>query len=301
MKIKEILEAKFSNPTTSYHGTTSKFLKSILKTGMNPNPKDKQWDTDPRARSDRHSLVSLSGSYWTKSLEVMIGSSANTRKKFGGNPLYVIASIQLGSAKADEDKIVPAFEREYKYALRQYTNTESTRYIADLFANYRESYEKAKSAFIQDFHDYVTDNKNKPVPTDLLGRAFDLNTIRKMAYDYNSDMINLIPNIPDVPDKQTAEQNFTEIKEKLTTYYRESVKQDTFDQSFRVTDPITYSGNNKITHILELVHHDVGSTFKLWYGDRKTIPSEFLNKFDQPNIIDVNKKVAIIGGEEFEI
>lgn len=287
MRINQITEAKYAKPVQAFHGTSSTFLKSILKNGMIPNPKKKKWDTDKQATSYRHSRVSLSGSYWTTNPYTMISSANNTKDKFGGNPLYIIANIQLGSAKADEDNIVPALEREYIYALKQFTNPEYTNYLLNLFIEYPDSYQKAKEIFIKEYHNYLTKNPNKPIPEKLLARAFDANTFRKFAYEYNLikydlELYQKYNKIKELPTKSEAEQYLNKIKEQITSYYTETVN-DTFNQTFRVTTPITYRGNNRITHIIEnLSKPDFSQKIlKIHYGNENTIPKEFIQHFGE--------------------
>lgn len=305
MRINQITEAKFSKPTVAFHGTSSAFLKSILKTGMNPNPKNKKWDTDPNARSDRHSLVSLTGTYWTTNLYTATKSASNTSEKFGGNKLYVIANIQLGSAKSDEDDIMGSFEREYIYALKQFTNPEYTTYLLNLYTEYPDSYQKAKEIFTKEYHNYITKNQNKPIPEKLLSAAFDANTFRKFAYEnnlikYDLEMYQKNNKIGEIPDKSQAEQTLRNIKEKLTIYYREPIK-NSFDQKFRITNPITFRGNNRITHILELVDKDTdGTIFKLKYGNAKNIPIEFLKHFTNISVIDQNNNLLKLYDDELK-
>lgn len=280
MRINQITEAKYAKPVQAFHGTTSKFLQPILKQGLIPNPKKKKWDTDKQATSYRHSRISLTGSYWTTNLYTMISSANNTKDKFGGNPLYIIANIQLGSTKADEDKIIGSFERIYNQSLLQFTNPEFTHLIAELLTKNKKAYNKAKQLFIKNFHNDSTKNTNKPIPTKMLSNAFNANTIRKFAYDIN--LVKFVENLPNIPTPEQAEQYLNTVKEQITSYYTESVNY-TFNQTFRVTTPITYRGNNRITHVIEnLSKPDFSQKIlKIHYGNENTIPPEFIQHFGE--------------------
>ena len=43
-EVETLLERRFQPTTLMYHGTSSVFLRSILKNGLDPNPKQKSWD-----------------------------------------------------------------------------------------------------------------------------------------------------------------------------------------------------------------------------------------------------------------
>ena len=92
-------------PQEMYHGTSTEFLREILKKGIVPDPKQKRWDVDPDASAMNLSRASLGGSYWTTNLMTARSSAWSTKTKFGGNQLTIIALIAEGSAFADEDSI----------------------------------------------------------------------------------------------------------------------------------------------------------------------------------------------------
>jgi len=77
-------EAKFRKPIVMFHGTSDKFLQSILKNGILPEPPQKTWDEDKNISSISASRESLKGSYWTSNLLTATSSAWNTVKKFGG-------------------------------------------------------------------------------------------------------------------------------------------------------------------------------------------------------------------------
>ena len=110
--LNQIDEKKRSRPPREmYHGTSSAFLRTILKQGIVPDPKEKKWAEDPHVSSASVSRVSLPGSYWTSNLMTAQSSSTNTTGKFPGNPIIIIAMISEGSAFADEDSITSAIMR----------------------------------------------------------------------------------------------------------------------------------------------------------------------------------------------
>lgn len=294
MRIHQLLEAKFRKPITMFHGTSTKFLRSILKTGINPNPKDKKWDVDPSASLTTQSRVSLTGSYWSGRLLTATSSALNTKDKFGGESLIIIAKIQTQSAKADEDQITFNIPRVYDFSLGgNYSN--NPRMISHIYYDNPDIYNEKKEEFIQSIHNDFTDNPNKPIPYKLLANLFDIFTMRIISYgvketgidDYYSPL-NRVKNKPDsVPDTEEMEQKLLKIKDKITRYYRESTEdRGKFSHTLRITEPITFSGANRITHIIEIPKSYFDENKKyiqppliLHYGNSKTIPKEFMDEY----------------------
>jgi hypothetical protein len=293
MRISELFEAKFRKPIPMFHGTSTVFLRSILKTGMVPNPKLKKWDTDPKASLTTQSRVSLSGSYWSGRLMTSISSANNTIEKFGGNKLIIIANIQTQSAKADEDQITFDIPREYDYAFGGVYSTRPD-LVAQVYYNSKKYYEDAKSKFVKSLHNSLTENPNKPIPTDLLEELFNTFTIRIISYGIkeagNDTYYNPIKNInpiPNVPSTEEAESELLKLKDKITRYYRETTEdKGRFSHTLRITDPVDYSGANRITHIIEIPKSYINKNkdfvqpeMILHYGNPKTIPNKFIDEY----------------------
>lgn len=78
-ELNSISEAKFAKPRIVYHGTRGDLGRSILKQGMDPNPKSRVWADDPDANQTRASRASLSGSYWTSNLMTAMSSASTLR------------------------------------------------------------------------------------------------------------------------------------------------------------------------------------------------------------------------------
>lgn len=312
MLIKDLFEAKFKKPITMYHGTTSEFLSSILKQGMVPNPKRKKWDTDPDVSLTTQSRASLEGSYWSSNLITASSSASNTKNKFGGNPILIIADIQTQSAKADEDNITYDLKRQYDDSFGG-SYSGNPRLVAEVFYDSQEYYQKAKEKFIKNSHDSMSNSNNlKPVPVDLLSQVFDALSLRIIAHgireakgdDYWSP-IKRVKNKPEtIPTVEETERNLLNLKDKVTRYYRESTTNTgQFSHTLRITDPVTFGGANKITHIMEIPD----SYFKdkkyiqppiiLHYGN-KNLPEKFMSDYKSrvgkfPGLVDKNNNMLL--------
>lgn len=261
MRLRELTEAKFRKSVTMFHGTSSVFLPTILSNGLVPNPKKKKWDVDPNISLGTQSRVSLPGSYWTSNLLTATGSARSTTEKFGGETIVVIAQIQTRSAMADEDNVTHSLRLGYDSAFGG-RYSDSPGLVAGVYYDSRDYYEQVKQKFIDLTHRELSgDNEKKPVPEKLLGQTFDALTLRIIAHgikDAGNDrywnpvyrVTNKPDNTPTVPE---TEQNLLNIKDKLTRYYRESTEDaSVFRHTLRITEPVTYRGANRITHIVEI-------------------------------------------------
>ena len=97
-------------PTTlMYHGTSSEFLRSILKHGLTPDSKGR-WtseEVDLQASQQRSSVKSYGGIYFTTNFMVAYSSATNLIQKKeahkGANPVIICAHIQPQASLPDED------------------------------------------------------------------------------------------------------------------------------------------------------------------------------------------------------
>lgn len=317
MRIVDLFEAKFKKPILMYHGTSREFLPSILKQGMVPNPKRKKWDTDPAASLSMHSRASLEGSYWTSNLLTATSSAYNTTDKFGGNPIILIANIQTQDAKADEDNITFNLKYTYDNAFGG-SYSDNPRLVADVYYDNLEYYNKIKEKFIKSIHEEFKGNSNQPVPVNLLSDTFDALTLRIIAHgikDAKGDEywspIYRVKNKPEVPPTvNETEANLLKLKDGLTRYYRSSTEyKNQFNHTLRITDPVTFGGANRITHIVEIPKGYFDENKKyiqpeiiLHYGD-KNLPEKFISDYTSrvgkfPGLVNKNNEILIKSSEE---
>jgi hypothetical protein len=253
-------EAKFKQPTIMYHGTSDSFLKSILSNGIVPTPKDKVWDTDPDAGTHTPSRVSLPGSYWTSSLLTASGSAGRARKKFGGNNVLVIAMLARQSAFADD-----SFNWGYAKALRnlglsaELSPAMILSYIARDIDDKANTAEKLPEQFALEVHELLKSSDKQPIDAPLLKKAFWGYFKRLLAhakkegsfdtlYDLEPGFKNMVDNIPDV---DAAESYWLSVRDVLTRRYTKTARgDDDINMTLRMTDPVGYSGGNKIVGLI---------------------------------------------------
>lgn len=308
MRYNELIEAKFRKPVTMFHGTSTKFLRTILKNGIDPFPKTKMWDVDPSTDEERSSRVSIGGSYWTSNILTATSSALNTKQKFGGNRLIVIANIQQQQSFMDEDNIIFEIKRIMAETILNILSVspEAHEHIAHIFYDNKELKTKMQNYFIEKFHSYIVNNKNMPIPRKILKEHFNNYFIRIFSHlvnkqNYMNDIFRYVDNKPeDIPNVQEAEKMYQDTLDKLTKYYRKNAieLEGSFNHTLRITEPVTFSGANKITHLIEIETTDnYEEKWILHYGNKNNIPQKFIEEYQQkkgeiPEIVDKYEKTT---------
>lgn len=276
-------------PVVMFHGTSSKFLRSILKQGFLPDPREKRWTDDPDAGWHRSSRASFPGTYFTENVMTAMSSASNTTSKFGGNSVYVVALIQQRSALVDEDHLVTVLESHrflgdtsaiaeiwkdlYGDTEGRYRSTDYTRRVyAGWLKTVMNRLEVDERAFSQ------------PVMQNL----FIALVKRKAAYLGKQASSHLTYGLT-LPNPREAEQEYRKaldvfvhkMKALATNYRKGKDPRETFMHNVRITEPVTYRGRNRILAVYE----EVGSRgpgdplqLKIHYG--KPVP-EFEKDFRQ--------------------
>lgn len=287
MKYTDLIEAKFTKPITAFHGTTTTFLKSILKHGMIPNPNKSVYDSDDTARENRPSNKTIGGTYFTTRLGTAASAATSAKNKFNGNPIIIIANIQLKSTYGDEDN----YDGQYVIdsILRDKLNiSPNSRNFYHLYYDNENKRKEIINTITNTIHnEFSNNNTNKPIPHELITNLLDNYTNRILAHtvknDSWSDPLAYTTNKPEILPIPQAEENYRQSMDTLTKYYREATVNQynkeknnpySLGVSFRITEPVTYSGNNRITHIIEINDENI----KIIYGNPKTLPKEFLGQ-----------------------
>jgi len=102
-----------------YHGTSSKFLRTILKEGLKAKPSERVYDKtlDPSSskfqQQMRRGIEAFEGTYLTTQYGTASHAALNAKQKFGGNRLYVVALIPDRHPQRVPDEDSLALERLY--------------------------------------------------------------------------------------------------------------------------------------------------------------------------------------------
>lgn len=288
MRYHELVEAKFRKPNIMFHGTSTAFLQSILKNGMVPRPKSKSWDEDPDVSLSSQSRVSLEGSYWTSNLLTATSSAWRTSNKFKGDQLIIIAQIQQQQAFADEDSVTYVINSSFSNSFGNSLYMERPDLIAELYYDHPDRIQKTKEVFNEKLHNNLTKNTKKPIPTNMLNDLFDAFVMRLIAHGEKESggkewysPLRRVKNKPDnILSVNEAENNLLAQKDKLTKYYSESAIESPtdFSHTLRISEPITYSGANKILFIIERDKKLENLPLKLHYGT-PPLPNKFMEQW----------------------
>jgi hypothetical protein len=266
-------EAKFRQPIEMYHGTSTKFLRSILKNGVMPFPKEKVWADDPKASMMMFSRASFGGSYWASNLRIAISAANQSKDKFGGNKLIVIGKISEQSAFADEDSLSMAIRWALDDALREiYQQNLSPDFVSRSFAlQYYKSDEETKKQMIETyakfFHERSAINpEHHKIDMNMFKNLVEALLLRDLAYikeeykdswmgDNYVKTIEKIENGPEIPSIREGEMRFEKLREQLTRTYRKTTLKtiDAYNHTLRLEVPVNYRGSNRIISIVEYV------------------------------------------------
>ena len=82
-----------------FHGTSTKFLREILKKGFVPDPKKKVWN------AESGSLESYYGTYFTDNFMTAYRSAGDASRKLGGERVIFEVQLETRTGLADEDEV----------------------------------------------------------------------------------------------------------------------------------------------------------------------------------------------------
>lgn len=281
-----IAEAKFTKPLIMFHGTTTKYLSSILANGIIPNPKEGPWKKEDEVSAGQSSRQSLFGSYWTDNLSTAYGASGNASRNQGGEKIIVIAQIIPSSGFADEDDVKFSISREFNNSAGKEIgvfSSERAWNLKGLIDVEPETYSKMINDFSNNLHNRLTKNKKMPLDTILFKNTFDAYLERLLAHQLKTDERSKWKYV-DMPDKilgreggkkaiedfdniaadykdiSGSEKKYLEIQDKISRRYKESTNPNSYDdeagylQKFhtnaRIPNPVKFKGNNRIIGIV---------------------------------------------------
>jgi len=290
-----------------YHGTTNKFLKSILSNGLLPSTKEKVWDLDKNASFYKASLQSYGGTYFTNNLLTAISSGRNAVSKLGGDDIIIIiAQLQPRSSLPDEDNFYSMVDGALNYAVGEKGKYNPTELFYVLtywdYINKTERFKELVNDFVDKFKSMSsneTDNfwpEKHNIPKllfDKMEKLFRDAIIRKISYLKKYDLKSYSSRATDIEwdeldkylefDKNKAEQDYAQaLNDVMNTLKSQVYKMNSdWNKTYRITEPVRFSGKNKIVAIIEMENYIYGDGDKkmiVWYGD---IPPKFKADFDE--------------------
>jgi len=324
---KYIIECRrgFSSKTIYYHGTTSKYLKSILSNGLIPDPKEGVWKAEEEEKNlgvHAPSKKSLFGSYWSQNTMTCVKYANDSVRHFGGNPLFIIAELQERSAFPDEDTFLSLINRGISGLLGPGYRTNDF-YLLQIFAGIILKKDIGLDA-IKHWNDIIFDYLEQngvspkiktPKFLQLLEDLLFAEIKRRLSYHsdtglfpYKSEIRKALdylgykleyddpipPQFKKIPSKQ-AEQEYQKYLDEFTKLIKKlavSKEDDSFSHTIRVPSTVGFKGANKIITIIEAIEEKDNDTtfydFVLQYGT--DIPDKFILGWKQSMGYKVNVK-----------
>ena len=239
IKLSTLLErrGKGRHSMILYHGTSSTFLRSILKQGLMTTPKSKVWDPDGSFSGP--SLESYFGTYLTNETYVAKSSAKDASKKFGGNPLFVIVQVEFKSTVIDEDNVLGTYLDGVTDEMGGFKNYNDDIKHIEFFETIksRNYGSKLKTKFEKEF-------KIDNFPLELAKEAVYTFFLREMTY--TEKYKNLL-------SSSQGEKEFRRVMEKIMKFLRRLRDQETY----RSLKTIAFSGKNKIIAIYEEIAPEI--------------------------------------------
>jgi hypothetical protein len=256
-----------------FHGTTSNNLRTILKVGMNPDPKSKVWGSDDHAQKE-----SYLGTYFASNIRIAWSSAINAVNKFGGDKIIVEAQIQTRSAKIDEDELPHA-----RFALQNamkmlYPGTLLVRSTAEsLLENPKlnEFLETAAILWMRDLASYLKQGMPKLSQQQKyillpLAEKYILAELKFTAEHEGSQSYHEV----EPPEKRKA---LSDIMDALGSITARMDYDGAMGSNVRVTEPVTFKGANKILSITQIDDSESPYILKPLYGSPSQV---FLKQFE---------------------
>jgi len=296
---------------TYYHGTSSKFLKNILKQGVIPETKEGVWKEDGNADAINPSRKSLGGSYWAERPSTADRYAGDASRKLGGNRLYIAASLETKTSIPDEDDFISIINRGIGKLWGEDYNTSGEPAVMFNYLSIRLGKKAGRDA-IANWRKIVTSWLDPIMGTDkyktnefykILDRVLVSELERKLSHLKNDGMYNyayymrteldrLISGQVDVETylkrfpkltPEEGEEGRRKYVDLLCRKTKKVVEQErNIGGTLRILTPVKFSGANHITMIMEAIEHEKEGRcwfeFKVHYG---TIPSEFLTSWKE--------------------
>jgi len=223
-----------------YHGTTTTFLREILKKGLVPDPKKKTWDSDTGV------LASYPGTYFTVDFMTALSAAGNTRNKFGGDRIIIEVQVETRTGLMDEDEL-PNIYNEICRAYHVSMNSWFAKELLDNKVDETQMIDSIANSWTDKLNDWSRKHRVMSVQKKQKMKKYIIDfawaTIANVA-EYDTD-----PN-KEIPELRKA-------KEELIKAINYAGRQDVgLVGNIRINEPVNYRGANKILSITQLIGYD---------------------------------------------
>ena len=279
MKIYEIITERSGQQkvVTMYHGTSSVFLPSIRKFGLDPNPKPIRKPGDPHPSQIRklgldpipaqkswypdgkEALLSYGGVYITTSNDVATTAAQAAAKRHGGEPILITVQYVLGSGGLDEDQ---ANDTILKSFFLSSNSVDFAKKLAnELLSKYKivypiGSYQDFINLYKLMMKRYLMWIKADPDPNGIFKRTDSTFwTASELAYNMMSE--DLYVYLAHEPYRNLVKKIIekTKVSKPELTYSKPDSEGNIYIDKFtnvRVTRPITFRGKTRIVDISKI-------------------------------------------------
>jgi len=276
-----------------FHGTSSKFLRKILKKGLYFDEKNRVWsdEIEDNYHNDRESYP---GVYFTKNFMTAYSAAGNAFRKFGGDRVIIVAQIETRSPQVviDEDSVKYNLERIGSKNLVE-NDWLLLEYILDpeAYFKWEEAWDNFKVTLLYDRFHYPKKIDNifplfKEIAFQyLLYKASFLKEDR-LLYD-NREKLKKIKEKYNLKD---ARKKFRKLfdtflrKMNFLANLKEEEKGSNFSlHSIRITEPVNYRGSNRILCVVIIKDRDFDTDepnkIKIVYSKSKEAEEMVLDNF----------------------
>lgn len=187
MRLDEIIIVeKRKQIRTVYHGTSSIFLKSILKKGLITTPPKVTYDSKSNDWGDPAEDTFSGGVYMTPNKKEAVRYAEESVEINGGDPVIIEIDYVVGSEEMDEDSITRVIKVGFPKLLGEENNLMNIEtFVETLTVNYDDS----KRSFLKMFRTPNISRISDKARQKLIGQLFDY------IIDYLKNLIETTPEI----------------------------------------------------------------------------------------------------------
>lgn len=289
-----------------YHGTHKRNLQSILKQGLIPNPKQREWKEDPDIGPSMISRQSYEGIYLTENLMTATGSAGrrtdNSNKE--KERIVVVVDIEKATAIPDEDNLNTEIMRglsnffgknfignnmavqAYIDIMQDKANLTLTKNAINALKTWEHGYtdegNPIHKEYLKSKIPYVVDTMKKYITRQA---AWELKNDGYKGSKFYDIEESKVPQPPDVKQAETDFRNAMDaLMRKLKASFNNS-KKNILGNTARMLEPITYSGSNKIIAVLGIVDNYGNEDYVSGKTPYKTI-KEYYGSVSDPRFAD---------------
>lgn len=229
MNIQEIIaliERKQKSTSIMYHGTSSNFVRSILKTGLIPDPKTRSWGDPETMGADKESLYGIYLTPYVGKAKSAAETAARTNK---GTPVIITIQYVSGSGGLDEDDI----NGIVCYA------------VAERYEKFIKNFDIGFNRILEDIKELTSTAFNR--------RSFDLlKQLTTVAVNIASRNLEAVESLEfkSIQGNPEYRQLLTQFTESVKLFPKGDAGWES--ENIKITRPIGFSGKTKIIKIEDL-------------------------------------------------